>query len=101
MRRLADQPNIVAKLSAFGTFVHRNDPAHIAFIVDETVRLFGAGRCLFGSNFPIEKLWTSYGELMLAHRQALSHLPESSQRAVLRDTALQVYRIDPDTLTRT
>ena len=26
----------------------------------ETVALFGAERCLFGSNFPIEKLWTGY-----------------------------------------
>ena len=26
----------------------------------ETVALFGADRCLFGSNFPIEKMWTDY-----------------------------------------
>jgi hypothetical protein len=28
--------------------------------VRETVALFGADRCLWGSNFPIEKLWTDY-----------------------------------------
>ncbi len=48
------------KLSGFGTFIHRNDPAHVAWLVSETVALFGADRCLFGSNFPIEKLWTDY-----------------------------------------
>ena len=63
MATLAAQPNVVAKLSAFGTFIHRNDPAHIAWIVDETVKLFGPKRCLYGSNFPIEKLWTDYGSL--------------------------------------
>ena len=35
--RLAAQPNVVSKLSGLGTFIHRNDPAHIAAIVRETV----------------------------------------------------------------
>ena len=30
--------------------------------------LFGAERCLFGSNFPIEKLWTGYRDLVDAYR---------------------------------
>ncbi len=101
LRQLADQPNVVVKLSAFGTFIHRNDAAHIAFIVRETLALFGARRCLFGSNFPIEKLWTRYPDLLAAHRAAVAGLPEADQRAVLHDTALRVYRIHPDTLTPT
>ena len=63
MKRLADQENIVSKLSGLGTFIHRNDADHIRDVVLQTVELFGAERCLFGSNFPIEKLWTSYAEL--------------------------------------
>ena len=60
------------KLSGLGTFIHRNDPAHIAWIVGETVALFGAERCLFGSNFPIEKLWTDYRSLIAAYRAAIA-----------------------------
>ena len=52
MKRLAACPNIVSKLSGLGTFLRRNDPAHIAFVAGETLALFGAERCLFGSNFP-------------------------------------------------
>jgi predicted TIM-barrel fold metal-dependent hydrolase len=37
----------------------------------DTLALFGADRCLFGSNFPIEKLWTTYPELFAAHRAAV------------------------------
>ena len=33
MRRLATTPNVVTKLSALGTFIHKNDPDHIAGIV--------------------------------------------------------------------
>jgi predicted TIM-barrel fold metal-dependent hydrolase len=93
VKRLADEPNVVSKLSGLGTFIHRNDPSHIAFIVRETVELFGPERCLFGSNFPIEKLWTSYGELVDAYRTALSELSAKAQRLILGDTARRVYRL--------
>src|SRR6186713_1472227 len=56
MARLARCPNVVSKLSGLGTFIHRNDAAHSAAVLTDTVAIFGAERCLFGSNFPIEKL---------------------------------------------
>jgi predicted TIM-barrel fold metal-dependent hydrolase len=93
MRLLAAQPNIVSKTSALGTFIHRNDPAHIAAITRETVALFGADRTMFGSNFPIEKLWATYPELIAAHRAAAAQLPVADQCKVLHDTAMRVYRL--------
>jgi len=93
MARLAQEPNVVAKLSGLGTFVHRNDPAHIADIVRETVALFGAERCLFGSNFPIEKLWTGYADLVAAYRAAVAPLGEAARRQIFEDTATRVYRL--------
>ena len=90
MRRLAACPNIVSKLSGLGTFQRRNDPEQIAAIIGETLDLFGAERCLFGSNFPIEKLWTSYAELIAAHRAAV---PEAAHAAVFNATARRVYRL--------
>lgn len=95
MVRLASCPNVVSKLSGLGTFIHRNDIAHVSRIVAETVHLFGPDRCLFGSNFPIEKLWTSYADLVHAHRIAAAQLSERGARAVLHDTAARVYRISP------
>jgi predicted TIM-barrel fold metal-dependent hydrolase len=93
MVRLAAQGNVVSKLSGLGTFIHRNDPAHIAEIVRETVGIFGAGRCLFGSNFPIEKLWTGYGELAAAYRAAIAPLPAADRQAIASGTATRVYRL--------
>lgn len=92
MARLAERPNIVVKLSALGTFVHRLDEALIAEIVGETHALFGADRCLFGSNFPIEKLWTRYADLVATYRRVLAAYPDYDQRQMLRDTAIRVYR---------
>jgi predicted TIM-barrel fold metal-dependent hydrolase len=91
---LAACSNVVSKLSGLGTFIHRNDQAHVAAVVRETVEMFGPERCLFGSNFPIEKLWTGYRDLVRAYRSALEPLGEATARAVLHDTAAKVYRLD-------
>jgi predicted TIM-barrel fold metal-dependent hydrolase len=92
MRRLADCPNVVCKLSGLGTFIHRNDSAHVADVVAETVAIFGAERCLFGSNFPIEKLWTGYRELIDAFAAA-APLGAEQRDAILMTTATRVYRL--------
>ena len=93
MAELARQQNIYSKLSGLGTFIHRNDPAHIAWIVRETVARFGADRCLYGSNFPIEKLWTDYPSLIGAYRDALAPFSATEQAAIRHDAAAKVYRI--------
>lgn len=90
MALLAARPNVTSKLSGLGTFLRRNDAAHVAMVVRETLALFGADRCLFGSNFPIEKLWTSYAELFAAHWAAV---PEGDRAAVFSSTAKRVYRL--------
>jgi len=93
MRLLASRPNIVSKLSALGTFIHKNDPAHIAAVVHETIDIFGPERCLFGSNFPVEKLWTQYAGLIAAYRKAIEPLGEAVAQAAFHDTAATVYRL--------
>jgi predicted TIM-barrel fold metal-dependent hydrolase len=93
MKRLAGQQNIVSKLSGLGTFIHRNDASHVEDVALQTVEMFGAERCLFGSNFPIEKLWTGYAELVAAHRKAIVSLSAAEQEAILRGTATRVYRL--------
>jgi predicted TIM-barrel fold metal-dependent hydrolase len=94
MRLLAAQPNVVAKLSGLGTFIHRNDPEHVDGVVNETVGLFRSRRCLYGSNFPIEKLWTRYDRLLDAFRAALEPYAAADQRAMLHDNAARIYRIE-------
>ncbi|MEM7749091.1 MAG: amidohydrolase family protein [Pseudomonadota bacterium] len=93
MQRLAAEPNVVSKLSGFGTFIHRNDADHVRDMIDQTIAMFGANRCLFGSNFPIEKLWTSYADLIAAHRTAVAHHGDDVASAVFHDTAVRTYRL--------
>ncbi|MBB6307465.1 amidohydrolase family protein [Xanthobacter tagetidis] len=90
MALLAAQPNVTSKLSGLGTFLRANDDAHVAFVDGETLGLFGPERCLFGSNFPIEKLWTTYAALLAAHKAAV---PEAAAMSVFNETARRIYRL--------
>jgi predicted TIM-barrel fold metal-dependent hydrolase len=93
LKSLAAQPNVVAKLSGLGTFVHRNDPDHIARICRETIDVFGPPRCLYGSNFPLEKLWATYPQLIGAYRDAVADLPPQDQSDIFYNAAERVYRL--------
>jgi predicted TIM-barrel fold metal-dependent hydrolase len=93
MRALAACANVVTKLSGLGTFdracaVERWQP-----IIAATVDLFGPSRCLFGSNFPIEKLWSSYSALVAVFRACLSGYAPGEQQAILHDTAARLYQL--------
>lgn len=93
MAGLSAQPNVFSKWSGCGTFIHRNDEAHIGYLLKETVALFSSKRCLFGSNFPIEKLWANYSALIRAHRNAAAHLSDAEQADIFWNTAAKVYNI--------
>ena len=93
MARLAEQPNVNVKLSGLGTFVHRVDPDLIATVDRACVGWFGSERCLFGSNLPVEKLWTDAAPLLAAHQAALADLPDQDRANVFGDTARRLYRL--------
>jgi predicted TIM-barrel fold metal-dependent hydrolase len=91
MRELAACPNLVVKLTGQGTFVHRVDPDLLRFVADEVLGEFGSTRAMFGTNLPVEKLWTSSAELTDAWRRALRHRTADEQADVFSRTARRVY----------
>jgi predicted TIM-barrel fold metal-dependent hydrolase len=93
MRALAACPNVSVKLSGLGTFARECSVELWKPVVEETLALFGAGRCLFGSNYPIEKLWTSYGRIIEVMHECTAALTAPERRAVFHDTAARVYRL--------
>ena len=94
MKRLSQEPNIYCKFSGLGTFIHENSADFIADITSQCLALFSADRCLYGSNFPIEKIWTEYPDLIQTFRQSFKDLPENQQRSIFFETAAKVYKIE-------
>jgi predicted TIM-barrel fold metal-dependent hydrolase len=93
MALLAELPNVVVKLTGQGTFVHRLDQELISFVAKETLGWFGADRAMFGTNFPVEKLWTELPPLVGAWLDALAHLSPEDRAAIFAGTARRVYRL--------
>jgi predicted TIM-barrel fold metal-dependent hydrolase len=92
LRTLAAAPNLFAKLSGLGTFAHRNDAGLIALIYDAAIEILGGDRLMFGSNFPIEKLWTSHAGLIAAHRKAAAKHGARAEADIFWNTAERIYR---------
>ncbi|MCC7484149.1 MAG: amidohydrolase family protein [Burkholderiales bacterium] len=93
MKLLAACPNVSAKLSGLGTFEHRCSVELWKPVVEETLALFGPDRCLFGSNYPIESLWTTYARIVEVMRECAAGLAPAERRAVFHDTAQRLYRL--------
>lgn len=93
LARLAEQPNVYVLLSGQGTFVRRVDRALIEYVTATGVGLFGAERCLFGTNLPVETIWTDAATLFGAWLDVLSGYPVDVRRGVLAGTARRLYRL--------
>lgn len=93
MEKIAACPNVVMKVSGMclGGPPWRVEPHREP--IRDVIRVFGVERCLFGSNFPVDRLVGSFANLVEGMRAAVSHLNESQQRAFFRDNAARVYRI--------
>ena len=94
LKQFAERPNVVVKLSALSTFARRLIVEEWTDIVRMTVDIFGPERAMFGSNFPIEKLWTDYSSLVAAMEAGLAIYTPEERRAVWHDTAAGWYGLE-------
>lgn len=85
--------NVHVKLSGQGTFVHRVDRDLIADVTRVVLDTFGARRAMFGSNFPVESLWTDFSSLIDTWLGVLAEYPDEVRDDVLGRTARRVYRL--------
>ena len=90
MAKLADCPNVSVKLSGLGTFDHACTVELWQPVIRETLNLFGAERCVYGSNYPIEKLWTTYDRIIAVMRECTAHLTAAERQAFV-DATRPVY----------
>ena len=92
--RLAALPNTVCKLSGLATA----GPAAVARaaaapFADVILTEFGAGRVMFGSDWPVCLLDTDYAGAVALARSLTDGLPEPDRAAVFAGTARRVYRL--------
>ncbi|MCJ1684166.1 MULTISPECIES: amidohydrolase [unclassified Rathayibacter] len=90
---VAAQENTVVKISALGTNDHSWTRESIAPFVLETLEVFGPDRSMFGSNFPVDGLYSSFTELYSAFDTLTAQLSPPERLAVFAGTADRFYRM--------
>ncbi|RKR03353.1 putative TIM-barrel fold metal-dependent hydrolase [Kushneria sinocarnis] len=93
LRRLAACPNVAIKLSGLAMLDHRWTVESLRPQILEALDAFGSERCLFGSNFPIDGLFSDYATLMAAWQQIVAGASLDEQRALFAGNARRYYRL--------
>ncbi len=107
IRELAQCGNVVVKLGGLvmpinGFGFHRGErPATSPELVDATrdwyrhaIETFGPTRCMFESNFPVDKASCSYHVLWNSFKRIAAGFGAGDKAALFHDTAARVYRVD-------
>ena len=103
----AQQPNIYMKIGGIGMpsvgfdWHTRDVPigseelaSNMAPIVNYCIEQFGPSRCMFESNFPVDKVSYSYNVMYNAFKRITKDHSASERADMFHDVAARVYRID-------
>lgn len=62
--------------------------------IEPCIELFGAARCTFESNFPVDKMGIGYAPLWNAFKHIASEASDAEKAELFSGTARRVYRLD-------
>lgn len=106
MRELARCPNVFVKLGGLGMrlfgfdFASRARPPSSQELaecwrpyIDACIEAFAAERCMFESNFPVDKGSCSYAVLWNAFKRVTAPASAAEKQSLFSDTASRVYRL--------
>ena len=93
MRALATAPNVAVKISGLGTVDWNWTVESIRPFVLQTIEAFGVSRCMFASNFPVDKLYSDFDTLYGAFRTITEPFSTDERRMLFHDNAVRCYRL--------
>ena len=108
LEKLAERPNVFVKLGGLAMHLfgfdldaeHRDAPAPSETLAElwrpyilTCVELFGADRCMFESNFPVDKRGASYLVLWNAYKRIAAGASSSEMTSLFSGTACRAYRL--------
>jgi L-fuconolactonase len=104
---LASCPNVVVKVGGIGMAIYglgfeerptapSSDDLVAAWggPITETIELFGADRCMFESNFPVDKVSCSYVVLWNAFKKIAAGASPQEKASLFHGTATRAYSLD-------
>ncbi|MGI9418728.1 MAG: amidohydrolase family protein [Geminicoccaceae bacterium] len=93
MGALADADNVALKISGLGQpgqawTAEANGP-----IVRDAIAMFGADRCMFASNFPVDGLCADFRTIFTGFMAITADMKENDRQKLFHDNAERLYRL--------
>ncbi len=93
IQALAELQNVCIKISGLGMFDRNWTVDTIRPFVLQAIDVFSQKRCMFGSNFPVDGMMSSYSRLWEAYSEITCGFSEDERYALFCGNAERVYRI--------
>lgn len=94
MEQLAHETNALCKLSGLVTEAGEDHgEAALKPYVEHVVAVFGAERIMWGSDWPVCRLKTEYGDWLSLAKSLTDHLPGSQQQAIFGGNCRKFYKL--------
>jgi predicted TIM-barrel fold metal-dependent hydrolase len=94
MALLAQCPNVAVKISGLGVPGQNWTADANRSIVLTVIDLFGASRAMFASNFPVDSLCATFGQIFGGFREIVADFSPADQRLLFHDNAIRIYAMD-------
>ncbi len=85
--------NVLMKISGLGMCEPQWTAESLRPWIQECIEAFGSQRCFFGTNWPVDRLFSSYTDVVDAYATAVSELSEPEQAALFSANAERWFRI--------
>jgi len=95
IKQVADHQNVTIKLSGLG---QPNQPWSVQSnreVVLTAIDIFGTDRCMFASNFPVDRLCADLNRIVFGYREIVDHLPDDIIDNLFYKNAARIYRFNP------
>ena len=93
MQHLASASNVACKISGLGMGDWKWTVDSIRPYVLAAIEAFGVDRCMFASNFPVDKLFSGYDAIFDAFKEITVGLSPEDRRQLFHDNAERFYRL--------
>ncbi len=93
MATAASAENVICKISGLGIGDNSWTVDSIRPYVVHCIETFGADRCLFATNWPVDSIWSTYDAVVDAYREIISGFGDDEQVAMFSANAERLYRI--------
>ncbi|WP_442582857.1 amidohydrolase family protein [Mesorhizobium sp. ASY16-5R] len=93
MEIMAKAPNVIMKISGLGMTDPLWTVASIRPYVLGSIEAFGADRVVFGTNWPVDRMFSSYPDVINAYAEIISGFPRAEQVKMFSGNAERIFRI--------